>query len=169
MDETSTGTRIVGNAVWKNGFGPGATWGWGAGILISTSKGAEVYDNVAAWNNVGISVISQDRPDSPGATGTSVHDNVIVEEQPTAGQNHFGLFWGQDWAGPLYIDASDNRGSDNRYYYPGPEDRYWRFVWDGGRSTLSDFNSTPGERDGRYLSPSETAAVLDAAGVPGAP
>ena len=169
MDETSTGTRIFGNGSWKNGFGPGATWGWGAGILVSSSKGAEVYDNVVAWNNVGISVISQDRPDSPGATGTSVHDNVIVEEQPTPGKDHFGLFWGQDWAGALYVGASNNRGSDNRYYYPGPEDRYWRYVWDGGRSTLTDFNGTPGERNGRYLSVSEKDAILEAAAVPTAP
>jgi len=166
MDETSTGTTIAGNAAWANGFGPGGTWGWGAGILVSSSKGVDVYDNVVAWNNVGISVISQDRPDSPGATDTTVHDNVIVEEQPSATRDHFGLFWGQDWAGPMYLDASGNRGSDNRYHYPGPEDRYWRFVWDGGRSTLTDFNSTPGEQDGRYLSWSETAAILEAAGVP---
>jgi len=66
----------------------------------------------------------------------------------------------------MYLDASGNRGSDNRYHYPGPEDRYWRFVWDGGRSTLTDFNSTPGEQDGRYLSWSETASILEAAGVP---
>ena len=62
MDETSTNTKINGNAAWANGFGRyGAVWGWGAGILVSSSKAAEVWDNTVAWNYAGISVISQDR------------------------------------------------------------------------------------------------------------
>ena len=67
------------------------------------------------------------------------------------GNDRFGLFWAQDWSGPLYATESNNRGSGNRYFYPAPEDRFWRFVWDGGRSTLSDFNGTPGEQAGSYL------------------
>jgi hypothetical protein len=78
-------------------------------------------------------------------TGTYVHDNVIAEDQPSAISDRYSLFWAQDWPGPLYATSSNNRGSGNRYFYPGPEDRSWRFVWDGGRSTLSDFNGTPGE------------------------
>ena len=169
MDETSTGTKIFGNAVWKNGFGPWGTWGWGAGILISSSKGAQVYNNVVAWNNVGISVISQSRSDSPGVTGTYVHDNVVAEATPAHESNRFALFWGDDGTGSLYLATSDNRGSGNRYFYPISEDQLWRFVWDGGRSTLADFNGTPGERNGRYLSPAEIGAILEAADVPIAP
>ena len=67
-DETSTGTRIIGNTIWNNGFGPYGTWGWGAGILIDSSNGAEVYSNVLAWKRVEISVIEEDRLDNPGVT-----------------------------------------------------------------------------------------------------
>jgi nitrous oxidase accessory protein NosD len=170
MDETSTNTKINGNAAWANGFGRyGAVWGWGAGILISSSKAAEVWDNTLAWNYAGISVISQDRGDSPGVTGTYVHDNVIVEGRPTEGNDRFALFWAQDWSGPLYATESKNRGSGNQYFYPAPEDRFWRFVWDGGRSTLSDFNTTPGEQDGTYLTSQQTEKMLTEAGVPIAP
>ena len=152
MDETSTNTKINGNAAWANGFGRyGAVWGWGAGILDSSSKAAEVWDNTLAWNYAGISVISQDRGDSPGVTGTYVHDNVIVEGRPTEGNDRFALFWAQDWSGPLYATESKNRGSGNQYFYPAPEDRFWRFVWDGGRSTLSDFN-THSRGAGRHVS-----------------
>ena len=89
-DETSTGTRIFGNAVWKNGFGPWGTWGWGAGILIHSSKSAEVSGNTLAWNHTGISVVEEDRSDSPGVTDNYIHDNVVVEEQMVAGQERFG-------------------------------------------------------------------------------
>jgi nitrous oxidase accessory protein NosD len=167
MDETSTGTEIFGNVAWANGFGRyGAVWGWGAGILVSSSRDAEVWDNTLAWNYAGISVISQDRPDSPGVTGNHIHDNVIVEDRPTEGNDRFGLFWGQDWSGEMYAPESNNRGSRDRYFYPVPEDHFWRFVWDGGRPTLAEFNGTPGEQAGSYLTQSETEAILRGAGVP---
>jgi parallel beta-helix repeat protein len=170
VDETSTNTKINGNSAWANGFGrDSAVWGWGAGILISSSKAAEVWDNTLAWNYAGISIISQDRTDSPGVTGTYVHDNVIVEDRPTQGNDRFALFWGQDWSGPLYASESKNQGFANQYFYPAPEDRFWRFVWDGGRSTLADFNGTPGEEGGTYLSSEQTETILTEAGVPIAP
>ncbi len=159
-DETSTGSKIYNNVIWRNGADE--PWGWGAGILVAASKDTEVYGNTLAWNKVGISVISQDRSDSPGVTGTYVHDNIIVEDRPSAVNDRYGLFWAQDWPGPLYATASNNRGSGNRYFYPAPEDRFWRFVWDGGRSTLSDFNGTPGEQGGTYLTRQETDAILGA-------
>ena len=60
-------------------------------------------------------------------------------------------------------------GQATSYFYPAPEDRFWRFVWDGGRSTLSDFNGTPGEQDGTYLTSQQTETILTEAGVPIAP
>src|SRR4029077_13310617 len=52
--EISTGATITGNRVWGNGWGF-ASWAWGAGILISSSGGAVVSNNLVAWNADGIS------------------------------------------------------------------------------------------------------------------
>src|SRR5438132_13920449 len=77
--EISVGAKIFGNTVWSNGFGY-TTWGWGTGIVISSSSNAEVYNNVVAWNADGISVISQNRPDAPsvGTVNNYVHNHTIV-------------------------------------------------------------------------------------------
>ena len=169
MDETSTGTWITGNATWENGFSSyGAVWGWGAGILISSSKGAQVWNNTAAWNYAGISVISQNRSDSPGATGNYVHDNLVMAEQPTAGNDRYGLFWAQDWAGPLYVSASNNRGANNKFWYPAAENQYSRFIWDGYRN-MSSFVTVPGGATSRWLTDTEKTTALSAAGAPAAP
>ena len=171
-DETSTGTRIIGNTIWNNGFGPYGTWGWGAGILIHSSNGAEVYSNVLAWNRVGISVIEEDRSDNPGVTDVYVHDNVVAEQEPTNGNDRFGLFWAYSlpanstYQPIIYLSASNNRGSNNEFWYPGPEDQFSRFVWNGGHSTLSGFSHTPGGRDSRYLTAKEKDTLLEAARVP---
>ena len=173
-DETSTGTKVFGNAVWKNGFGPWGTWGWGAGILIHSSKGAEVYSNVVAWNNVGISVIEEDRGDSPGVTGTYVHDNVVAEEQMSAGNDHFGLFWayslpaGSTYQPIIYLPASNNRGFNNRFWYPAAENSYPRFIWDGYQD-LASFVTVPGGTGSSYVSATEKSTALSSAGVPATP
>ncbi len=169
MDETSTGTWITGNSAWENGFGPyGAVWGWGAGILIASSKDDQVWGNTVAWNYAGISVISQNRSDSPGLTGTYVHDNLVMAEQPTAGNDRYGLFWGQDWSGPLYAAASNNRGATNKFWYPAAENQYARFIWDGYRN-LSSFVTVPGGTGSRWLTDAEKSAALAAGGAPASP
>lgn len=164
MMETSSGATITGNVVWNNGF-KFAVWGWGAGILIASSKDANVYNNTVAWNYAGISVIGQQRPDSPGTTNNYVHDNIVVSEQQAGGKDRFALFWGQDYAGPLYAGSSNNRGSNNRVYYPAPENQYARFIWNGYHQ-LATFRNTAGGTGSYYISASEANAALDAAGVP---
>jgi hypothetical protein len=167
MDETSTGTWITGNAVWRNGFSD-AVWGWGAGILISSSKDAQAWNNTVAWNYAGISVVSQNRTDSPGVTGTYVHDNLVMAEQPTAGNDRYGLFWGQDWAGSMYAGTSNNRGASNEFWYPAPENTYARFIWDGYRN-MASFVTVPGGTGSRWLTDSEKTVALSTAGIPAAP
>jgi len=167
MMEVSSGATITGNDVWSNGFGA-SVWGWGAGILISSSKGANVFDNTVAWNYAGISVIGQQRSDSPGTTDNYVHGNVVVEDQQAAGKDRYALFWGQDYAGPLYAPASNNRGADNRFYYPGPENQYGRFVWNGVRQ-LASFVTVPGGTGSAYMTTADAMAALAAKGIPGTP
>ena len=165
LEEISYDGRITGNVVWNNGqdfFG----WGWGAGILVSSSEGTEVAGNVVAWNADGISVISQDRKDFAGTSrDISVHDNVIL----TAGvdeRDTWLLFWAQDWPGPLFDPASNNRGANNRYWSDVDEGSHPRFGWDGQHASLAAFNATRGEESGSYLGVGERDAILGEAQLP---
>jgi hypothetical protein len=161
--EISDGAKITGNAVWENGWAkPG--WGWGAGITIASSANAEVWGNTVAWNGDGIAVISQNRGDAPATVGTFVHDNVIVGAAETT-----LLGWFQDWGGILHAAGSDNRGAGNAYWGPAPEPAWPRFEWATVVQTLAEFNATPGEEGGRYLSAAAKDQALGAAGVPLAP
>jgi hypothetical protein len=168
-DEVSFRTRATGNAVWANGFAK-SSWGWGAGILSSSSTGGEYWGNTLAWNADGIAVISADRQDWPLVkpyVNVSVHDNVVaMNPQTTDTSDKFGLGWLQDWAGPLFDPASNNHGAANAYWWPTAENGSARFGWNGNIGSLTSFNATPGEEGGRYLSDAEKDAVLAAAGIP---
>jgi parallel beta-helix repeat protein len=162
--EVSRGGRINGNVAWANGFGK-HSWGWGAGILVSTSQDTDVSDNLVAWNaSAGISIVSQHRTDWPDvtATGLSVHDNTIIA---AAGSSL--LFWGQDGTGPLYEAASANHGAEDRYWSEG--DGRAQFHWQVDIDSLDRFNATPGEEAGTYLTAADKDRLLIAAGVPTAP
>ena len=162
--EVSTGAKIADNRIWENGWGK-TSWGWGAGILVSSSGGAEVYGNTVAWNYAGISVISQNRQDwNHSATNNHVHDNVVMVEY-----DRWAAFWAQDWSGPLFNAASNNRGANNRYWITRPEDSHWRFHWQSGHSSLASFNGTEGETNGTYLSDAQKTSILADAGMPDVP
>jgi nitrous oxidase accessory protein NosD len=167
MEEVSYDARITGNVAWNNGFGK-AVWGWGAGILVSSSTGTEVSGNTLAWNARGcISVISQNRTDWPAVkpyANISVHDNDCATLD-----NVEGIGWLEDWSGPLFSGANGNHGQTNRYWFPTSEDGRWRFAWAGYVSYLSNFNSTPAEEAGVYLTATSKNTILSAAGVPTTP
>jgi parallel beta-helix repeat protein len=164
--EISDGAVVANNVVWENGWGSHA-WGWGAGILISSSRNADVHDNVVAWNADGISVISQSRADAPGPiVGDYVHANtVVVAPAASDTSEKFAVGFLQDWSGVLFDAASNNRGAANRYWYSTPEPS-GRFGWNGTKSRLSDFNATPGDEAAVYLSAAQRDSVLTGAGVP---
>jgi parallel beta-helix repeat protein len=163
--EISSGAAITGNRVWNNGWGF-TDWGWGGGIVVSSSSGAQVANNVVAWNADGIVVLSQDRSDAPLVTGNYVHDNTIILA-PRSGDtsDQIALGWLQDWAGNLFDPASNNRGAGNAYWIGSPEPEWARFGWNGPIDTLATFNATPGEAGGRYLTDAEKNSVLSAAGI----
>lgn len=125
--------KIYGNKVFWNAY-PETGWGYNTGILVSSSRNAEVYDNVSAWNNNDqITVISQRRyqgqagrnPDWNVPMGNYVHDNKLFGIDGTDAdpdKYHANtLGWKQDWAGVLYNASSNNRGAMNLYYYQGAE------------------------------------------------
>jgi parallel beta-helix repeat protein len=157
--EVSSGAVISGNAVWDNGFGF-ATWGWGAGISISSSDGAKVSGNTVAWNARGISVISQARQLSPHDHNT-VSGNTVV-----SGSGSRVAGWYDDHGGSLYAAANANTGHDNRYWVGTAEPSDLRFEWNGGHRTLAAYNGTPGEEGATYLSTTDRNAALGAAGIP---
>ncbi len=170
--EISSGANIFGNVLWENGWGS-RSWGWGGGIVSSSSKDVEVYDNTLAWNADGISIISQDRggTENDAVTNVYVHDNtVLTKDYPNTGQN-YALGWLQDWAGGVLFDpASNNRGENTRYWYPSPEGAYVRYKYAKvNYKKLVDFNATLGEEGGRYLSDAEKDEVVSAKGVPASP
>jgi Right handed beta helix region len=159
--EVSDAARIFDNTVWSNGLGLG--WGWGGGIVLSTSANVEVYDNVVAWNQSGISVIRQRRADQPssGAVNNYVHHNtIIMDEAPES----LSLAWLDDSGGALFDPASNNRGASNAYWYPGPENGFTRFGWHGPLGQLSQLVATP-SGSGTYLSDTQQQQVLSANGI----
>jgi parallel beta-helix repeat protein len=169
--EISTGATITGNVVWDNGWSR-TPWGWGAGILVASGGGANVYNNTVAWNADGIVVLSQGRDDRPADSGTevSVSNNVVImSPQPTDNGPAFMLAWLDDASGVLYEPASGNHGGGNRYWSTEAESGAKRFAWAGEMTSLAEFAASPGGDGDRYLAPTELETVIREAGVPAEP
>ncbi len=162
--EISQGAVIEDNVVWDNGWAY-STWGWGAGILVSSSSGAEVRRNTLAWNADGIVVVSQDR----GRETPDLIRDVLVADNTVIGQegNGFLLAWLEDWEGGVFDGGSENHGQGNAFW---PDmDMACPFEWDGCRTPLEAFAATPGGVDSRYLAQEEAPAVLASADVAESP
>jgi hypothetical protein len=122
---TDDDVQIYGNTVWENGWGSQRLNG--AGISVNASQNNHVYDNVVAWNKNGIRVMNPRRTDvHPDETeydyvnNVEVDHNDILMDRPPEGA--YALGWVQtNRVGNLYDPAADNRGHDNRYWYPVPE------------------------------------------------
>jgi parallel beta-helix repeat protein len=156
--ETSQGGRIVGNSVAENGWGH-SSWGWGAGILVSSSSDVTVEDNDLAWNADGIVLVSQDRLDEPG--GDRVHDTTVRSNAIALdAAGGYLLAWLEDWDGGIYAADAANVGVDNHFWHDRPEPSTCRFEWAGCKSTIAAFAATPGGTDSRYLSQAERDDVL---------
>lgn len=157
--------KLSGNACWENGWRKPSSWA-AAGILLNCSDNTEVSSNVLAWNVMGVMVLSQRRSDAQPVVGNAVHDNVIASSDVFSPGNRYGLRWMEDYAGPLYLPASNNRGANNQYWYPTTTTSAVRFRWTSDLSDLARFNQTPGEHSGRYISITAKDQALVQAGVP---
>jgi hypothetical protein len=173
--EISNGASIHDNVLWENGWGFQA-WGWGAGIVISSSANAEVYNNTVAWNYAGISVIWQNRPDSPGPNpvGNYVHDNTIVKKTVVGDFNktfwqNLSLAWLSDGTAPLYDAASSNRAAGNRVWYDLSENQTVRFAWSAQYFNLDQFSDTSGGHTTAYLSHAAKDQLLAEQNIPTLP
>lgn len=173
MVEISDTVAVHDNAVWENGWTDphNQGWGWPAGILVSTSRNVTVYNNTLGWNDVGISVVSQDRPDNPGTiTGNYVHDNLVAATDVTGSGGGLRMEgWYQDWGGPLFTDHT-NEGLDDRFYTTlssgTSSDRY---EYNGALSSIAAFQVTVGGAGATEVSSTVALAALTAAGIPTSP
>jgi hypothetical protein len=187
--EISDGARIFENRVWENSWGTSARgWTYESGILISSSRNAEVYDNIVAWNGDGISIISQCRALLPdgitcdtdhrwnNVSDNYVHHNAIVmNDDPLAPYNVFSLGWVRDIEDEngesysyMFTPQANNRGLENSYWIPRPEgSTKILFAWgDSSYEQLTDFNATPGEEGGAYMTVAERNQLLHSANMP---
>jgi hypothetical protein len=156
--EISNGASIHDNVIWNNGWGP-VGWVWGAGVLVSSSANAEIYNNTLAWNRAGISVVDQNRVKPAAPWGNNVHDNTMIRTQQTGVDfwANVTLAWTSDngnGPGSMFDPASNNRGANNAYWEDQPEDVYniARYAWYEGMGGLSKFIQSPGDVGGHYIS-----------------
>lgn len=166
--EISTGATITDNAVWENGWGA-PTWGWGGGIVVSTSANVVVANNLVAWNKAGISIVEQSRTDGVAVRNIDVHDNTILRNVDVSGDywSNLSLAWLNDTTvGALYDPAANNRGANNLFWYDQPETDSVRVAWQQQYARLSDSGTTAGEQGGRYLTDIEKDQIVSARAIP---
>jgi parallel beta-helix repeat protein len=162
MFEISDGATIADNVVWDNGWGF-ASWAWGAGILISSSKNAVVQDNTLAWNADGITVVSQkrDRPGGDQVHGVQVIANTIVAGAPGG----FLLGWVEDWDGGTFQSDAGNVGRDNAFWMDPADTSDCQFMWQGCHAQVDSFAATPGGTGSRTLGDPDVGAALGSEGL----
>jgi hypothetical protein len=168
--EISSGATIKNNKVWENGWGF-TTWGWGGGLVVSSSANVTVSGNTLAWNADGIVVLSQNRGSAAwnNVHGIAVRDNTIVmAPQGGDGSDKMALGWLQDWGGVLFSSGSANIGSGNDYWWSTTLPRC-AYEWNGCYASLSAFNGTPGEQGGVAISAATRNARLSGSGIPTSP
>jgi hypothetical protein len=122
-----------------------------------------------AWNADGITVVSQSRTDDDPHTDIYIHDNTIAMAPRSGDTMAVANGWVMDWSGILFDTSSNNRGANNRYWFPSVENGTTRYAWNGTKSTLSALESTPAEAGGAYLSATGKNDALGAVSVPTSP
>lgn len=171
------------NILYENGWVTTATGDPNSSdIYVNTSGGMKIFDNVMAWSRDGFSYIGNTRfPDESKLNNEFFSNEIIHCDYDTGtGFKHMLSFWnpGTNVLG----SGTYNVGYDNRYYYcdrstqtptsigtPKAEGGVGRYQWvptGGVLANLSDFNATPGEENGTYMTQSTATSVLNAANVP---
>ena len=175
--EISNGAQIYGNAIWENGWTNASTVNTAsnsAGMYISAAGGADIHDNLIAWNNDGISTILDNR--RVEAANKIRNNTVVMEQRPNTQTNLANHTVATDGAA-IPLPAGSNQGYDNAYFFvggeiPGKARFQWRRSGESGylrTGSLSAFTATPGEERGRYLTEAEKDTALRTAGIPLAP
>jgi hypothetical protein len=176
--EISDDAEIFGNVVWENGW-KSVGGAWQGAIRATNTRDVEIYSNTLAWNQSGISVLSTDRQDSylNDVRNNYVHDNTILSEDYPGAHDDLTicnrslvLAFCQSYPGNLYAPYANNTGKDNRYWFEAAEGPLPRFSWNNqGYTKLSEFNATPAEEDGHYLSDAEKKQITTSKEIPAVP
>ena len=81
-----------------------------AGIVVSSSGGADVTGNTVAWNADGIASSARAARVRPPSTSNRVRDNVVaLAPQPGDGSDKMAVAWLQDWSGVLFSPPTQRR------------------------------------------------------------
>jgi len=136
MHEISLDAVIRNNTVQRNGL-KDFHWGYGAGILVTSSPNVEVYGNTVTNNARGIVGIGSIRAENPSLfilQNFYVHDNIVTMTSVATDGSGTGNATGivQDAGDLTYFTGKNNRFVHNTYYL-GTAAQY--FYWMNGMRT----------------------------------
>jgi hypothetical protein len=175
-------TLIARNVIIENGHivdFPQLDGGTRPGIRVASSQNVRIEENVLAWNAKNIEIFGLG-PRPPDALvqpfdplNIRVENNIMLQKDYSF-TPRFSLVWmsASDYVGSMYSASNDNYGSSNKYWYAqaeGSSGATQRFAWQNYTNTLSAFNATGGEENGRYLTNSEKDAVVAQYNLPPTP
>jgi parallel beta-helix repeat protein len=140
LHEVSYSVTIRNNTIRRNGFGHDA-WLWGGGIVLSTSRDANVYGNTLTGNYNGITMVQQSR--GTGKYGSHIvknnviHDNLIIDSGTSGAA--------EDISDKSIFSAGNTfQGNDYRGNVG------WE--WGGGRKSWSSWRNYGLDSSGSYVS-----------------
>ena len=169
MVEIAFDSVVEDNVAWHNALGEPLSWLWASSILISSSTGVKVRNNVVYDSPIGIGVVEQDRlnTDTEAPLLYPPHDIRVEGNTVIACPTLIGF--AQDYPSgvtvkPLFVPANNNGSAGNLLWLVQAEPTSDRFAWlDHWPKTLATFAGDDGTT--RYLTTAEKDAALKAAGL----
>ena len=135
-------------------------WGFGAGILISSSDGADDHRATPSPRTPAGSASSARRANLSPHTGNVISDNVVIYE----GRRPFVTGFYDDHGGSLFTSGNGNGGVRQPLLDRRASRRPTGSTGTVRSHASRDYNGTAGEEGASYLSTAEKNAVLAAAG-----
>jgi hypothetical protein len=150
--EISQDGEFYNNIIYRCGWTPSGSGFWGAGMLIASSRRAEIYSNLFVDNKYsGVRVLCQNRGDRPGDTvEVNVHDNDFIGNGTAIGFDTDNA----TIATTMFAANAGNMIAKNRFDTPKV---FWK-----PQGTLTDLvkiNALPGGGGNRLLTATEIAAL----------
>ena len=169
--EITKNFEVRDNLVWENGWEKGDSYN-GSGISVNGSHDGIVADNILAWNASGISVVQQSREgaeekDYQTTRNVRLDGNKVIQDEIPGTSDHAAVLWNRDdravaeGALSIYDPAANNGGTNDEYWFDEPEGETYRFKWESKFKDLADYNATPAEKNGHYMSDEDKQALLN--------
>jgi hypothetical protein len=148
--EISQDGKLHDNLIYRCGWTPSGSGFWGAGLLVSSSRRTEVYNNTLIDNKYnGVRVLCQNRGDRPGDTvSVAVHDNIFIGNGTDIGFDSDNAAI----AAVMFAPGSGNSIYKNRFASP-------RVFWkpQGTLTDIAKINALPGGGGNTVLTAAEVA------------